>query len=75
MPEIYMDHPQHGATCVFDTGAAEQLKQHGWKVRPANIHAAIVNASKHLSDSVDMEVITKIQADSSPKKRGRPPKG
>ena len=35
MPEIYMDHPEHGATCVFDTGDQTRLEGYGWKVRGA----------------------------------------
>ena len=69
MPEIYMDHPEHGATCVFDNGAADNLKQYGWKVR-----GEVVKAAEKYQESAAAEIAALSPKVSEPKKRGPKPK-
>lgn len=69
MPEIYMDHPDHGATCVFDYGSAEHLKLTGWKLR----EKAEVEAEPEAE--LEGEPEATIEAKPEKKKRGPKPKG
>lgn len=36
MPEIYMDHPKHGATCVYEAADVRRLEGYGWRLRLQN---------------------------------------